>query len=230
MGQIVTAPQNWPFIVALGVMLGLALLETLIFLLGGSLFGFVDDLLPDSLDGDVDVDVAAEADLSAPSASSGMLEQVLGWFAVGRVPFLVIVIALLTSFGLIGLTLQGVLRQMTGFPLPASLAAIPALVGASFTTRWLALRIARIIPKEETSAVSRDSFIGRVATVTLGSARSGEPTQARLTDSHGQAHYVMVEPDRASDVLVEGEHVLLVSRSNGVFRAIRAENQALLGP
>lgn len=228
MGQIVTAPQNWPFVVALGVMLGLALLETLILLLGGSLFGFVDDLLPDSPDGDVDV--AAEADLSAPGASSGMLAQVLGWFAVGRVPFLVVMIALLTSFGLIGLTLQAVLRQMTGYPLPASLAAIPALVGASFTTRWLALRIARIIPKEETSAVSRDSFIGRVATVTLGTARSGEPTQARLTDSHGQTHYVMVEPDRASDVCVEGERVLLVSRSNGVFRAIRAENQALLGP
>lgn len=228
MGQIVTAPHNWPFIVALGVMLGLAVLETLILLLGGSLLGFVDDLLPDSLDGNVDV--AAETHLPAPGASSGMLEQVLGWFAVGRVPFLVIVIALLTAFGLIGLTLQAVLQQMTGYPLPASVAAIPALVGASFTTRWLALRIARIIPKEETSAVSRDSFIGRIANVTLGSARSGEPTQARLTDSHGQTHYVMVEPDRASDVLVEGERVLLVSRSNGIFRAIRAENQALLGP
>jgi hypothetical protein len=225
-GQIVTAPQNWPFIVALGVMLGLALLEALILVLGGSLFGFVDDLLPDSLDGDV----AADADLSAPNASSGMLEQVLGWFAVGRVPFLVVVIALLTAFGLIGLTLQGVLRQLTGYPLPASLAAIPALVGASFTTRWLALQIARIIPKEETSAVSRDSFIGRIATVTLGSARSGEPTQGRLTDSHGQTHYVMVEPDRAADVLAEGERVLLVSRCNGVFRVIRAEGEALLGP
>src|SRR5688572_9303124 len=100
-------------------MLGFALLEALILVLGGSLFGFVDDLLPDSLDGDVDV--AAEADLSAPNASSGMLEQVLGWFAVGRVPFLVVVIALLTAFGLIGLTLQGVLRQLTGYPLPASL-------------------------------------------------------------------------------------------------------------
>jgi hypothetical protein len=30
LGQIVTAPQNWPFVVALGVMLGLALMETLI--------------------------------------------------------------------------------------------------------------------------------------------------------------------------------------------------------
>jgi hypothetical protein len=42
-------------------------------------------------------------------------------------------------------------------------------------------------------------------------------------------HYVMVEPDRASDVLAEGDRVLLVSRSNGVFRAIRAEGEALLG-
>jgi hypothetical protein len=227
-GQIVTAPQNWPFVVALGVMLGLAGLEMLVLLLGGSLFGFVDDLLPDSLDGDVDV--GAEADLAGPDASSGALGQILGWFAIGQVPFLVVVIALLTSFGLLGLMLQAVLVKMTGYGLPASLAAIPALLGASFTTRWLALRIARIIPNAETSAVSRDTFIGRVATITLGSARSGEPTQARLSDTHGQAHYVMVEPDRASDVLEEGERVLLVSRSNTTFRAIRAESEALIDP
>jgi hypothetical protein len=54
-----------------------------------------------------------------------MLEHVLGWFAVGRVPFLVVVIALLTSFGLIGLSLQAGLRQMTGYPLPASLGRFP---------------------------------------------------------------------------------------------------------
>jgi hypothetical protein len=223
LGQIVTAPHNWPFIVALGVMLGLALLETLILLTGGSLFGFVDDLLPDSLDGDV----AVEGDVSA-DGSSGMLEQVLGWFAIGRVPFLVALIALLTSFGLIGLALQGGLRLVTGYVLPGSVAAIPALIGAAFTTRWLALRLARIIPKEETTAVSRDSFIGRIAMVTLGSAKAGEPTQARLTDTHGQTHYVMVEPDRAADILAEGERVLLVSRMGGVFRAIRAESEALL--
>jgi YqiJ-like protein len=225
-GQIIVAPQNWPFIVALGVMLGLALLEMAILLLGGSLFGFVDDLLPDSLDGDADIAVGVE--LHAPGASSSLLEQVLGWFAIGRVPFLVVVTALLTSFGLIGLMMQTLLQHAIGTALPASLAAIPALVGASFTTRWLALRIARIIPREETSAVSRDSFIGRIATITLGSARRGEPTQARLTDSHGQTHYIMVEPDRATDVLGEGERILLVARTSAVFRGIRAESEALI--
>jgi hypothetical protein len=227
-GQLVTAPQNWPFVVALGVMLGLAALELLILLLGGSLFGLVDDLLPDNLDGDVDV--SAEAEVSGPDSSPGVLGHVLGWFAVGRVPFLVVVIAMLTSFGLLGLAVQALLRAMTGVMLPASLAAVPALVGASFATRWLALHLARIIPNAETSAVSRDSFIGRVATITLGSARSGEAAQAKLTDIHGQAHYVMVEPDQASDVLAEGERVLLVRRSNAVFKAIRAENAALVDP
>lgn len=228
MGQIITAPQNWPFIVALGVMLGLALLELLVLFVGGSLFGFVDDLMPDSLDSEVDV--GGEGEMAAPASSPGALEQILGWFAVGRVPFLIVIIALLTSFGLIGLAVQGVLKGMTGYALPAGLAAIPAFVGASFATRWLAFGIARIIPKAETSAVSRDSFVGRTATVTLGSARSGEATQARLTDSHGQTHYVMVEPDRAADVLDEGERVLLVARKDAVFRAIRVENEALIDP
>jgi hypothetical protein len=224
-GQLVTATQNAPFVIALGVMLGLAALEVLILLLGGSLFGFVDDLLPDSLDGDLDA--AVEGDIPLPDDSSSVLSQVLGWFAIGRVPFLVVIIALLTSFGLIGLLLQGMLNNLTGFMLPASLAAIPAFVGASFTTRWLALRIARIIPNAETSAVSRDSFIGRVAMITLGSAKAGEPAQAKLTDTHGQTHYVMVEPDQISDVLTEGERILLVGRGTVVFKAIRAESAAL---
>ena len=226
MGQLVSAQQNWPFVIALGVMLGLAGLELLILVLGGSLFGLVDDLLPDNLDGDIDV--SADTDVHGPDNSGdGWLGHVLGWFAVGRVPFLVVIVALLTSFGLFGLAIQGLLRQMTGAMLPASLAAVPALIGASVTTRWLALQVARIIPNAETSAVSRDSFIGRVATITLGSARRGEPTQAKLTDTHGQTHYVMVEPDRASDVLAEGEHILLVARSDTIFKAIRAESEAL---
>jgi hypothetical protein len=37
----------------------------------------------------------------------------------------------------------------------------------------------------------------------------------------------MVEPDRASDVLAEGEHILLVARSDTIFKAIRAESEAL---
>ncbi len=225
MGQLLSAQQNWPFVVALGVMLGLAVLELLILLLGGSLFGLVDNLLPDNLDGDIDV--SADTDVHGPDHSGGWLGQVLGWFAVGRVPFLVVIVALLTSFGLFGLAIQGLLRQVTGAMLPASLAAVPAFIGASVTTRWLALQVARIIPNSETTAVSSDSFIGRVATITLGSARPGEPTQARLTDIHGQTHYVMVEPDRASDVLAEGEHILLVARSNTIFKAIRAESKAL---
>jgi hypothetical protein len=149
---------------------------------------------------------------------------------VGRVPILIVIVALLTSFGLLGLALQSVLKGATGYPLPASLASIPAFVGACFVTRWLASVIARIIPRTETSAVSRDSFVGRTATLTLGSARIGEAAQARLTDTHGQTHYVMVEPDRAADVLAEGERVLLVARNNTVFKAIRVENEALIDP
>jgi hypothetical protein len=223
-GQLISAQQNWPFVVALGVMLGLAGLELLILLLGGSLFGLIDDLLPDNLD--ADADVSADADVHGLDGSGGWLGHVLGWFAVGRVPFLVVIVALLTSFGLFGLAIQGLLKQMTGAMLPASLAAVPALAGASVTTRWLALQLARIIPNAETSAVSRDSFIGRVATITLGSARPGEPTQAKLTDMHGQTHYVMVEPDRASDVLAEGEHILLVARSVTFLTAFGAVRDA----
>ncbi|MFN3229573.1 MAG: OB-fold-containig protein, partial [Asticcacaulis sp.] len=42
-------------------------------------------------------------------------------------------------------------------------------------------------------------------------------------DEHGQAHYVMVEPDNPSDILPEGTGVLLV-------RCVGAKYYAILNP
>ncbi|MEL6964311.1 MAG: OB-fold-containig protein, partial [Pseudomonadota bacterium] len=72
------------------------------------------------------------------------------------------------------------------------------------------------------------SFVGRVATITLGSARLGQPAQAKLQDQHGQTHYVMVEPDRQDITFEQGSRVLLVARARGVFRAIKNKNNALI--
>jgi len=41
-----------------------------------------------------------------------------------------------------------------------------------------------------------------------------------VEDHHGQAHYVMVEPDNDGQSLAEGEAILLVRRDGPLFRAI----------
>ena len=134
------------------------------------------------------------------------------------------------SFGLFGLGVQAVANFILGAMLPAWLAAIPVLVVAVLCVRVFGSVLARIMPKEETDAVSSKTFIGRVAIVVTGTARTGHPAQAKLRDEHGHTHYVMVEPDVDGDDTdyPTGTDVLLVSQAGAVFRAIRNPNPSLV--
>ena len=226
MFSFITAAQNLPFTAAIGIMMGLAALELLVLMLGGSLLGLFDDIALDGADADIDLDVGDVG--GAPSATGGMLGQILGWFAIGKVPFMIVLVAFLTIFGLLGLLLQSLSMNVTGMLMPASLASIPALIGGASTTRWVALGLARLIPSSETAAVSKESFIGRVAVITLGSASVGQAAQAKLQDQHGLTHYIMVEPDRDGVVFEQEDHVLLVGRAGSVFKAIVNQSDALI--
>jgi membrane protein implicated in regulation of membrane protease activity len=153
----------------------------------------------------------ADFDMDGPSG------DLLGWLGVGRVPLLMLVVVFLAAFGLIGLVLQQVLG-----PLPVWLAA-PAAAAAALPVTGLGARgLARIMPQDETTAVSLDTLIGKRGTVTVGTARSGSPAQARVRDIHGQSHYVMVEPHDPAHSIAEGETVLLVRRDGHVFTALGA--------
>jgi hypothetical protein len=93
--------------------------------------------------------------------------------------------------------------------------------------RWFGGLLARLLPRDETTAVSREALIGRVATIVLGEASINSPAQARLKDQHGQTHYVMVAPDSADERFRSGDAVLLVSRDGATYRAIRNTNASL---
>lgn len=217
--EFLTAQENLPFSVALALVSFLALLEGIGMLLGAGLSGLVDALLPESL--------TPELDMDAPDMDShGFLSGLLGWLYVGKAPFLVVLILLLMSFGIGGLLLQTLVRDVTGALLPAWIASGGALLMALPLTRASANLISRLIPRDETEAVSEDSFVGRIAVLTLGSARPGYAAQARLRDVHNQAHYVMVEPEGDME-LVAGSEVLLVKRAGSRFIAIPNPNPLL---
>lgn len=218
MWAFITAAENLPFSVALMVMLGIALLEGVGLLLGAGLSGLVDALLPD-------IEVEVDLHDAQPSAA---LSQFLGWLYVGKVPFLVVLIVLLTSFGIIGFILQSISLSLLGTLLPALLTAPVALLAALPLSRISIVALARIMPHDETEAVSADSFIGRVAVVTTGTARQGFAAQARLNDQHGQTHYVMVEPETGDTELCSGSDVLLIKKKGNRFIAIANPNPILL--
>jgi membrane protein implicated in regulation of membrane protease activity len=194
--EIIAAPANLPFSVALLVMLLIGAVEALG--LGAS---------------------AVHLDLHTDVDGGGDL---LGWLGVGKVPLLMLLVVFLALFGLAGLALQ----QFAG-PLPLWIAAPAAAVAALPLTGLGARGLARIIPQDETTAISLDSLVGRRGIITIGTARRGSPAQARVADIHGQAHYVMVEPYDDDHSLGEGETVRLDRRDGHIFIAVgRADSLA----
>lgn len=238
--EFLLLPENLAFTVALALMAGIAVLEGTTTLLGAGLSHLLDSVLPDSLsveadfDLDADLDMDADVDLDFNGAphldgigSPGALSQLLGWLCIGKVPLLILLIVFLTGFGLAGLFVQAAVGSAFGGVLPGWIAVFPAGAIAFPLVRVFGGMLGRLIPSIETSAVSSGSFIGRVATITAGEARPGTPAQAKLHDQHGQAHYVMVEPDQTGEVFESGTEVLLVKQSGARFRGIRNTHAAL---
>jgi hypothetical protein len=235
--DFILAEANRPFAVAIGVMLTLGLLELLLAMGGMGMMGLLDNIIPDSweigadvdIDADIDLDVDMDADMNVETDIGGasFLQMVLGFFGIGKVPLLVVIVSFLTSFGLAGYATQLVIHGVSGYYLPALLASMPAFFGGSFVTRYLAIGLGRLVPDIETEAVESKTFIGRTAVLTLGEARSGKPAQAKLRDHNGQTHYLLIEPDQADEVFRQGDQVLLVSQQGSIFKAIEVTSDAL---
>lgn len=153
--------------------------------------------------------------------------DLLGWLGVGRVPLLVVLIAFLAIFGLVGIAGQQVTTALTGSALSPWIAAPAAALAALPLTSLAGRGLARVLPRDETSAVELDELLGRSAVIVTGEARYGHPARARAEDRFGQAHYIMVEPDRPGPTFREGEAVLLARQEGHLFRAI-ARGDALL--
>jgi len=205
---------NYPFAVALVLMLIIAVLEGVLVVIGLGLSQFIDGLLPD-----VDLSVDGEV----PNMG---LSRFLAWLRIGQVPVLIILVMLLMFFGLSGVVLQSLFMSAFGFMMPAIVAVVPALAVALPLTRLLTGLLGKVLLKDETEAVSSASFIGQVATITLGEARQGSPAEARFRDQFGTTHYLMVEPD-GDAIYRAGDSVLLVQQKGAVYLCIRPDNQHL---
>lgn len=227
--ETLAAPGSAPFVVALLVMLGLALVECVALFTGFSLNDVVDEfVVPHS--GIESPAHATGMEATGPEAP-GLVGRFLAWLYIGKVPVLMVLIVLLTVFGACGLVLQGVVRSVLGVPAPALLAAPVVFVATLPLVRACTSGLARILPRDESSAVDPASFIGRTARVISGVARAGLPAEARLRDVFGTDHHVLVEPEEPDQVFPAGSIVLLVRQiGGGRFSAIANPNDALVDP
>lgn len=220
--HFVLAGENIPFTVSLALMLAIGALEIVFSLFGPGLSHLLETAVPD-----LDHDIHPHVDGTGFEEVTP-LSRLLSWLRIGEVPLLMLLVVFLTSFGLIGLGIQALASGILQFLLPAPLAAVGALFAAVPCVRIGGGLLKAIIPKDETQAVSEDSFVGKIAIITSGLAAQGKPAEARLQDQYKQAHYIFVEPDDAGDVFPAGTTVLIVKKENNVFRAIRNPNSALV--
>ncbi len=207
--NLFTAPETLPFGVALALIVGIALLEGFGMLVSLSPSNLIDDWLPD-IDGD-----------------SG-LDRVLGWLHLGKVPALVLLLLFLLGYALFGYGLQKVVNGLLGFYLPGWVAGLLAVPSGMATVRGLGALVAHIIPRDETSAVSEMSLVGRAGVVSAGAARRGLAAQARVRDAHGRTHYLMVEPDVDDEIFEEGAQILIVRKVGAFYRCIANPHPGLL--
>ncbi|MBU0475099.1 MAG: YqiJ family protein [Bacteroidetes bacterium] len=217
MMEFVLSPENIPFTVSIGLMIAIGLIEGVGMLIGMGLSNLIDSLLPD-LDADLDLDALDE--FEAPS----LFSILLSWLRVGKTPIIALLVAGLTAFGLTGFVIQSVTKNILGFYLPWYLAILPAFFITLPIIRVSSKILEKIIPSDESDAVSSSTFIGLIATITIGTAKRGSPAEAKLHDKLGHSHYIMVEPDIDGEEFKQGEQVLLVKDNNRSFTAIKNTN------
>ena len=208
-------PHNLPFAVSLGALFIIAFLQ----LIGAG----------DIFEGADDIEIEIDADVADGLEASGFMDGVATLLGLGRVPFLIWLSSLLLVFSTVGVVGQWLIAGASGSPLSASLAALLAGV-ASLPLNGLAVRpIEKVLPKDESTAVSLESLVRRDAVIQTGTARPQSPARAKVKDAFGHPHFVMVEPHDPKAELAEGETVLLVRREGELFFGVRY-NSPLLTP
>lgn len=214
--EFMGSDANSIFTIALLVMFLIAILEGITVALGFGLSSLLEGIFPD-----------IELDITSGDTPSGVLSKLLSWLNYGRVPVLIILVCFLTAFGVVGYLMQYFLYTFASSILPQIIAVPLAFLFSLPFVKMFVSFVGKVMPKDETSALSQESFIGKVATITLGTATFGSAAEAKVRDKHGQTHYFMVEPQSENMAFKQGEDVLLSKQNLNGFYAIKNENTSL---
>jgi len=211
MNAFLFAEANTYFSIAIGIVVVIAFLEII-----GQLIGFsVGQLLDSSFDFDADVGTDTGVD-----AAQGSLAGLASWLCLKRLPFLVWLIMFLTLFAISGYLSNYFSLSLIDDFLPVVISIPFALASTLFLSHYLGEQLAKVVPKEESSAISQDSFSGRLAQITIGTARKGVPAEAVFKDEFEQKHYVMVEP-MDDEEFSQGANVVLVTKQENNWLVTR---------
>lgn len=194
------ADANVYFAIAFSVVLIIGVMELLGQLIGISIGELLDNTI------NIDTEVSVDA-----GASPGGMTQFVGWLGLRKLPFLVWLILFFTAFAFTGFGANYLSINFASIFLPGFVSVPVAFFAALFLSHKFGGVLAKWIPKEETSAISTNTFAGRLAQITIGTAKKGMPAEAVFKDEFEQKHYVMVEP-MDDEEFTQGDNVVLVTK------------------
>jgi hypothetical protein len=220
--QEIAQPENLPFTVALGLMMAIGFLLVIGMLLGMGSLSFLDEWADGhAMENLVDFGNGGPGEI-------GPIGAAFSWLNLGRVPLLASLIVFLFLYGFIGINLQAILSSVLEIRLPALLAGLGVFILAIPPLKLINAGLGKVIPKDETAAISRANFVGRVATITIGTATSSRPAEAKLKGPLGRTHYIMVRPDNPEESFTQGTEVLIVNKiDDRLFSVIEVTNANL---
>ena len=157
----------------------------------------------------------------------GPANGIIAYLNAGQLPLTLFIASAAGVFGLSGLALQQGATTLIGSSLPMLVAVPLACIASIPATHMMSRALGALLPKTETSAISNDDLVGCEGEVMAGIGRRGVPVQVKLRDAHQQAHYVMVEPLRDDEILLQGQNVLITSRVGSLYAAIKSATQIL---
>jgi membrane protein implicated in regulation of membrane protease activity len=200
------APEVRPFAIAAVMIAIVGTVESMSLLIGMSLSEILGKAI--SLDHD----------------SHSNFVNALLWLNVGSVPLLIFILLALGLFSITGFLIQDAARFVVA-PLPAAIAALAAAAVSLPLLRASTREVARVIPQDETYAVSLADLVGRVGQVVVGPLDQGLPGRVRVKDVHDNWHTVTARAAPDSPPLQKGARVLLVDCRDRLFIAIAATDE-----
>jgi hypothetical protein len=215
--EFFTAPGVMVFSVAFGLMVLIVFLEFVSAICGFALSGIVDNLFPD-FDTGIDID---------PDVEIPLFTRIFGWIRIKNVPFLILFVLFLLSFSSFGFILQHFFYKIFKFYIIWWVVLLPSLILSFGFVRGAGAIIGRFVIRDESSAVSEKSLIGKAAYITIGTASQNDPTEAKVQDEHGSTHLIMVEP-RDDITLKGGEKLYLIRKEGSVFKAVKADQEVTI--
>ncbi|NQZ91723.1 MAG: DUF1449 family protein [Moritella sp.] len=201
------ADMNLLYTLAISIVLLFLFLELLGLIVGISLLDLLDSISP------------INANSSLPITDGGV-SNLLDWLCLTKLPMLVWLIIALTHFAIIGYSINYAVLTSLEWQLQLIFILPTTVFFTLIMTHFFGSVLAKIMPRNETTAVSTSTFIGKAAKITMGTASSGNPAEALLLDDFNQKHYIMVEPEFEKEYLPQGTEVVIIEKLNGTWLAI----------